>query len=292
MCGRGVAAQRRTVHEEPAHARGGVIVLHAGGVSALGGPDPAGAPTDPQRGVLQPGAQGELPYARVEQGLERVRGGTTQRFHHLLVHKGPKNGGEPVPPAGLELVGGRQRGAVLDGGEVGQRLPAPPQRGRVLGAQPPVPEPLVEGAQAVRVVQLRGEHRCHAEGQHVPPALPGEPAQQVHHRQVGVRPRLVQPLLTHRPGAVVGEPRQVAVQHETERALLAAARARVRHGAAATATRSRQASRSPPCGSPSCRSKSAAVSAATSDSSGSGHTACPGSEPSTTSSWASMTEPP
>jgi hypothetical protein len=112
---------------------------------------------------------------------------------------------------GLE-VGQRGRGGpVFVGGEVGQA------RGGAVGAQEPAAEPLVQAAEAVRVVELGGQHRGDAEGEQVATALGGQPSHDVEHGEVGVRPRLVEPLLPDRPPPVVGEPGEVGVQHEAER---------------------------------------------------------------------------
>ena len=64
-----------------------------------------------------------------------------------------------MPPPGVELFGRADRGPVLGRGELAQQRVAAPQRRRVLGAQLPVAEPVVESADAVRIVELRGEHR-------------------------------------------------------------------------------------------------------------------------------------
>ena len=97
------------------------------------------------------------------------------------------------------------------GGEVGQAGAAPWAR----SSQPP--SQCVHAAEAVRVVELGGQHRGDAEGEQVAAALGGQPSHDVEHGEVGVRPRLVEPLLPDRPPPVVGEPGQVGVQDEGER---------------------------------------------------------------------------
>src|SRR5207245_405833 len=142
-------------------------------------------------------------------------------------------------------------------------------------------EPFVERAQAVRVVELRREHRCHAEREHVTPSLGREAAQQIDDRQVGVRPRLIKPFLADGPGTVMWQPRQMAVQDKTKRALALGA-----HGRTATATRSRLVSSASPW-----MAKSPASMPAMSASRPDGQAAWPGSVPITTASCASMIEP-
>ena len=83
-------------------------------------------------------------------------------------------------------------------------------------AQPPVGQPVMHAVEAVRVVELCGDHRRHAQGDQVTAVLGGQRAQHPHQRQVGRRPRLVEPFLADRPAAVVGQPRQVGVQDEGE----------------------------------------------------------------------------
>ena len=89
--------------------------------------------------------------------------------------------------------------------------------GELVRPQLPPAEPPVVLAQAVGVVELRREHRRDAEREQVAAALGGEAAEHLDERQVGRRPRLVQPLLAHRPGAVPGDPRQVGVQDDAQR---------------------------------------------------------------------------
>ena len=70
--------------------------------------------------------------------------------------------------------------------------------------------------QAVRIVELRGDHRRHAQRDQVTAVFGGQGAQHPHQRQVGRRPRLVEPFLADRPAAVMGQPGQVRVQDERE----------------------------------------------------------------------------
>ena len=216
-----VAVQRRTVHQEPSHAGRRVVALHARRVAALRRPDPRRA-----RGR----AAARCRRARCAARTARTRGsssgwngcvaGPPSSSTTPPSTSGRSTGENPCRQRAFEL---RQRGAggpVLGRGQVAQQRSSPRhRRRRVLRAQLPVAEPVVRRAQRVRVVQLRGEHRRHAQRQHVAPALGGEPSDEVDDRQVGVRPRLVEPLLADRPGAVVGEPGQMAVQHQAERAL-------------------------------------------------------------------------
>ena len=116
-----------------------------------------------------------------------------------------------MAPVGLEGGQRGRGGAVFVGGEVGQA------GGGAVGAQQPAPEPGVHAPEAVRVVELGGEHRRDAEGEDVAAAIGGEAAHDVEHGEVGVRPRLVEPLLPDRPPPVVGEPGEVGVQDEAER---------------------------------------------------------------------------
>ena len=94
--------------------------------------------------------------------------------------------------------------------------------------------------------------------------LGGQRAQNTHQRQIGRRPRLVEPFLADRPAAVVGQPGQVGVQDEGEQARASGARIGTggRHGRTAIATRSRLSSMSVSVAS--TRSKSSVVTEATS----------------------------
>ena len=87
-----------------------------------------------------------------------------------------------MPPVALEQGERRLRGPVLPGREVGQ-----PWCGAV-GAQHPAADPVVHTAQAVRVVELGGEHRGDPERQQVAAALGREPLHDVEHGEVGVCP--------------------------------------------------------------------------------------------------------
>ena len=256
----GLAAQRRPVDHEPPDARGRVVLFHTRRVAALRRPNPGGPRPDPQRRVGQAGVQCELAHPRVQQRLERVGQRPAEQLDRRIVDQRTKDGGEAVPPAGAQLLGRADGGPVLGRRQLPQGRVASPQRRRVLGAQLPVAEPVVERADAVRVVELRGEHRRDAQRQQILTAFGGEPLEQVDHRQVGVRPRLVEPFLADGPAPVVRQPRQVAVQDEAEGAFV--------HRRTATATRSRLASRSSPW-----MSKPVASMAATSASSASGQTA-------------------
>ena len=74
----------------------------------------------------------------------------------------------------------------------------------------------MHAVKAVRVVELRGDHRRHAQRDQPLPVLVGQRAQHPHQRQVGRRPRLVEPFLADRPAAVMGQPRQMGVQDQGE----------------------------------------------------------------------------
>ena len=84
------------------------------------------------------------------------------------------------------------------------------------GPHLPQPSPGARRRRASGVVQLRGQHRGDAEGEHVAMALGGEGVELRDKGNVVLRPRLVQPLLAERPHAMAGEPRQVGVQDEAE----------------------------------------------------------------------------
>ncbi len=265
-----VAAQRGSVDHEVRHARGGVPAFHAGRVAALGCPDPG-------RGVAPAGVrvgealgEGERPQPLVEQRLERVRERTAEQFDRLGVDQFPQDGGTAVAPTGFEVRQSCRGRAVLARAELlvrGRRHP----RGLV-GADLPVAEPVVHPVEAVRVVELSREDRGDAERQHPRVPLGGEAAEHSGDGQVGSCPRLVQPLLAHRPAAVVGEPRQVRVQDQAEHARLARchgfplSRGHATGSLIAIATRSRLASMSA-----SCSSKSSTPMSATSRVRSSGH---------------------
>src|ERR1700749_1560846 len=117
------------------------------------------------------------------------------------------------------------------------------------------------------------------------PVLTCQLAQHPQQRQVGRRPGLVQPLLTYRPAAVVGQPGQMGVQYQGEQTGHLAA-GRLTHGRTAIATKSRLSSMSR--SSASTTTKSAEVTAATSASSSAGH----GASATARAIWASMIEPP
>ena len=111
----------------------------------------------------------------------------------------------PVPPA--------PRTAAVPTGPPGTRsgrARVGDRRDAVRVPRPVLPEakPGVEFPQQVGVVQLCRQHRSDAQGEYVAPPLGCETVQHLHDRQVRRAPRLVQPLLADRPGAVVSEPRQ------------------------------------------------------------------------------------
>ena len=104
------------------------------------------------------------------------------------------------------------------------RTPRPPSRavpGRVPGRAPrraAATARATRGARAgVGVVERRGQDRGDAEGEQVAAALARQPVEHLDQRQVAAGPGLVQPLLADRPGAVPGQPGQVAVQDDAER---------------------------------------------------------------------------
>ncbi|SKX77763.1 Uncharacterised protein [Mycobacteroides abscessus subsp. abscessus] len=82
--------------------------------------------------------------------------------------------------------------------------------------QLPVGEPLVHRAKAVRVVELGGQHGCDAQRELIGESVGGQTSEHGEDRKIRRRPRLVEPLLTDRPATVVGQPRQVRVQHQGE----------------------------------------------------------------------------
>ena len=209
---RRVAAQRGAVDEEAPHARRGVAVLHAGGVAAFGRPDArwAGRRGAARRRRGRSPARTRAPGAAAagRTGGWPVRRAARRRRRRTSARRS----GEAPWRQWVSKVGQRGRGgAVLVGGEVGQA------GGGAVGAQQPAAEPGVHAAEAVRVVELGGEHGRDAEREQVAAALGGQPSHDVEHGQVGVRPRLVEPLLPDRPPPVVGEPGEVGVQDEAER---------------------------------------------------------------------------
>ncbi len=120
----------------------------------------------------------------------------------------------PCAPQRREVVERAVGLGVLANAELPQRVAC--KRRRLQRAQLPVGQPVVHARQAVRVVELGGDHRRHAERHQVTAVFGGQRAQHPHQRQVGRRPRLVEPFLADRPAAVMGQPRQVGVQDEGE----------------------------------------------------------------------------
>jgi hypothetical protein len=179
---RGVPTQRRAVDEEAPHTRRRVAVLHPGRVAALRRPDPGRSRADPHRGVGEPRLQRERADLGLQQRTERVCGRAAEQLEGVGTGQGAQQRGRAVAPVALEHV---ERGCgrpVLPRAEIRQ-----PGRGTVR-AQQPAAEPVVHPAQAVRVVELGGEHRRDPQRQHVPPALVGQPPHDVEDGQVGVRP--------------------------------------------------------------------------------------------------------
>ena len=170
---------------------------------------------EPLTGVGQALAQRELAQPRIEQRLERVRQRAAEQFDGAGVDQLAQQRTAAVPPQRRELVECAARLGVLANPERAQRFRLT-QRGGLQGAQLPVGQPVVHARQAVRVVELRGDHRRHAQRDDVPAVFVGQRAQHPHQRQIGRRPRLVEPFLADRPAAVMGQPRQMGVQDERE----------------------------------------------------------------------------
>ena len=208
----------------------------------------------PLVGVGKTLAQRELAQSRIEQRLERMRQRSAEQFDGVAVDQLAQQRAGTVPPQRGELVELAVGLGNLANTELAQRFR---QRRRLSGAEPPVGQPVMHARQAVRIVELRGDHGRHPERQQVPAVFVGERAQYADQRQVGRRPRLVEPLLADRPPTVMCQPRQMGVQDEGEKS-----GNRLCHGRTAIATRSRLSSisRSPA----SVRSKSSAVTDATS----------------------------
>lgn len=210
--------QRAAVHQESPHPGRRVLPLHSGPVRAFRRPDSVRPHAPSQFCVVQSDLQREIPHFRFEHWLEGMRGGTTEQFDRPGLDQRPQHRRSAVPPPRPELGQPLTRGAVLGRGQFPQHRVAAPARRRFVAAQPPIPQPVVEGPQAARIVQPRGQRRCDPQREHVPAAFGGEALQHPRQRQVAVRPRLVQPFLSDRPAAMPGEPRQMAVQHQAERA--------------------------------------------------------------------------
>ena len=139
--------------------------------------------------------------------------------------------------AGAEVVdvGGPAVGAVGDGGLTRPQLP--------------IREPLIHRIQAMRIIELRRQHRRHPETQLVCVSICCESSQDCEHALIGAGPRLVQPLLADGPSTVIGEPREMRVQDQGEHAGdgvrdPVVAKTRFGHGFTATNSRSRLLSRS------------------------------------------------
>ena len=137
-----------------------------------------------------------------------MRGRPAQQFDDTPVGQlaqQRRSAGRP-PPTDLSQRGGCEPGLIP-----GRRYPFDH---RAFRPDQPVGHPRAELAQAVRVVEHAGQDRRHAEGEDVAPTLFGQPPEEVDDGQVGPGPGLVKPLLAHRPGAGVGHPGQVRVQHD------------------------------------------------------------------------------
>ena len=158
-------------------------------------------------------AQRELAQSRIQQRLEGMRQRTAEQLDGFTVDQFAQQRAATVPPQGGVVVERAVGFGHLAKAELAQRFP---QGGCLLGAQLPVGQPVMHAGKAVRVVELRGDHRRHPQRHQMTAILVGQPAQHPHQWQVGRRPRLVEPFLTDRPATVMGQPRQVGVQDEGE----------------------------------------------------------------------------
>ena len=174
---------------------------------------PEGVCAEPLVGVGQALAQRELAQSRIQQRLERMRQRSAEQLDGVGVDELAKQWAAAVPPQRGELVELPVGLGYLTNTELPQRFL---KCGRLACAQPPVGQPVMHARQAVGVVQLRGDHRCHAECHQMMTVFVGKCAQHPHQRQVGRRPRLVEPFLADRPATVMGQPRQVGVQNQGE----------------------------------------------------------------------------
>lgn len=158
----GIAAQRGPIHHEMRHTRGVVADLHAGRVTAFGRPDPGRGVAPAQPGVGEPFGELELAQPGIEQRLERMRQRAAEQLDRLGVDQLPPHRCGAVAPVLFEL---RQRGRgqpvlMAAEGDIARH------RGLV-GAQLPITQPVMHPGQAVRIVELGGEHRRDAERQQV-----------------------------------------------------------------------------------------------------------------------------
>jgi hypothetical protein len=100
---------------------------------------------------------------------------------------------------------------------------------------------MMHPVKAIRVVELRHHDRSETERDQPLPVLAGQSPQHPQQRQVGRRPRLVEPFLADRPPAVMGQPRQMGMQHHGEQPGHRLP-GRLNHGRTAIATRSKLSS--------------------------------------------------
>lgn len=141
---------------------------------------------------------------------------TSQDLHYSAVAELAEHGAGAVGPLRLELLERPGCGAVFAPPCLSAEGFAHPRQPRRPGL--PITEPGVLGPQAVGIIELRGEDGCHPEAEHIPQTVLGQTVQQVDDGKIGVRPRLMEPFLTHRPTAVVGDIGQMGVQDEAQRA--------------------------------------------------------------------------
>ena len=165
-------------------------------------------------GVGQALAQGELAQPRIQQRLERMRQRPAEQFDGSASISSRSSGLPPCRHSVAKSSSARPASACsrIPNSRNGFRQ----RRGALQGPQLPVGQPVVHAGQAVRVVELGGDHRRHAQRHQMAAVLGGQRAQHPHQRQVGRRPRLVEPFLADRPAAVMCQPRQVGVQDEGE----------------------------------------------------------------------------
>ena len=209
---------------------------------------PAGRVGEALAGVGEALAQRELAQPRVQQRLERVGQRAAEQF-------------DGVRRRSARAAAGCRRAATASRS---RRAPGRPRRTRESRSRASFrcvasPRACAVAASRARSCQLASQW-CMPSRQYgssswavttgvMPsvsrplPVLGGQRAQHPHQRQVGRRPRLVEPLLADRPAAVVGQPRQVGVQDQGEQPGYRLVR-RIAHGRTAIATRSRLSSMS------------------------------------------------
>lgn len=110
--------------------------------------------------VGKPFAQRELAQPRVQQRLERVRQRSAEQLDGVSVDQLAQQGARAVPPQRGELVELTIGFGDLANAELPQWFR---QGGGLLGAQPPVRQPVMHARQAVRIVELCGDHGSHPE---------------------------------------------------------------------------------------------------------------------------------